>query len=65
MRITTILTLLLYAPLACALQKVIGPTSPLDSAFDDLVNRTLQKWQVPGLSIAVVSGDNTYAKVLP
>lgn len=27
--------------------------------------RTLQKWQVPGLSIAVIDGDNTYAKVLP
>jgi hypothetical protein len=33
-------------------------------AFDELVQRTIDEWKVPGLSIAVVQGDEIYAKVL-
>lgn len=36
---------------------------PLDDNFGKLVNETLELWHVPGLSIAVVDGDKTWAKV--
>jgi CubicO group peptidase (beta-lactamase class C family) len=36
---------------------------PLDARFDKLVTDTLQRWNVPGLSIAVVDGEKTWAKV--
>ncbi|MCJ1247489.1 hypothetical protein MMC30_004703 [Trapelia coarctata] len=62
MRLITALALCLYAPLTHAQQTVIDAPSPLDEAFDSLVNQILAKWKVPGLSITVVDGDNTYAK---
>jgi hypothetical protein len=37
--------------------------SPFDEEFDTLVKEVLEKWKVPGLSIAVVDGPNTYSKV--
>ncbi|KAI4281175.1 MAG: hypothetical protein L6R38_003890 [Xanthoria sp. 2 TBL-2021] len=37
-------------------------TSPLDTAFATLVNQTLKDWHVPGMSIAVVHGAQTWAK---
>ncbi len=36
---------------------------PLDKNFEKLVTETLELWHVPGVSIAVVDGENTYAKV--
>jgi hypothetical protein len=37
--------------------------SPLDEEFDKLVKETLERWKVPGFSVAVVDGDETYTKV--
>lgn len=31
--------------------------------FDDLVSKTLRRWKVPGLSIAVINNDEVLAKV--
>lgn len=36
--------------------------SPLDNKFEQLVHSTLEKWHVPGMSIAVVEGDNTWSE---
>lgn len=36
---------------------------PFDEGFDKLVNKTLELWKVPGLAIAVVDGDDTWAQV--
>jgi hypothetical protein len=38
-------------------------TSPFDAKFAQLVKETLDKWHVPGLSIAVVDGDDVWAEV--
>ena len=38
--------------------------SPLNGDFNDLVRRTMDYWHVPGLSIAVVNGSETYSQVL-
>ena len=38
--------------------------SPLDGEFNDLVSRTMDYWHVPGFSIAVVHGNDTYSQVL-
>lgn len=35
---------------------------PFDEAFDSLVEETMEHWHVPGLSVAVVHGDDTFAK---
>lgn len=40
-----------------------GVNGPLTAQFDELVKRTLEEWKVPGLSIAIVEGDQTWAKV--
>lgn len=37
--------------------------SPFDGEFDALVKEQLEKWKVPGLSIAIIHGPNTYTKV--
>ncbi|KAI9043580.1 beta-lactamase/transpeptidase-like protein [Aspergillus affinis] len=37
-------------------------TSPFTSDFDTLVHEQLQKWKVPGLTIAIVHGSSTYSK---
>lgn len=38
--------------------------SPLDGNFNDLVKRTMSYWHVPGISIAVVDGNDIYSQVL-
>ncbi|OOF96712.1 hypothetical protein ASPCADRAFT_514954 [Aspergillus carbonarius ITEM 5010] len=38
------------------------PTNPLDERFKNLVHETLNQWHVPGISIAVVDGDHTWAQ---
>ncbi|CAI7629910.1 unnamed protein product [Penicillium crustosum] len=35
---------------------------PFDDEFDTLVKEQLEKWKVPGLSIAIIHGPNTYTK---
>lgn len=37
--------------------------SPFDPEFDTLVSELLEKWKVPGLSIAVVHKSQSYSKV--
>lgn len=37
--------------------------SPFDPEFDALVSKLLEEWKVPGLSIAVVHGSESYSKV--
>jgi CubicO group peptidase (beta-lactamase class C family) len=37
--------------------------SPLTLEFDALVQQQMDKWKVPGLSIAVVHGSSTWSKV--
>lgn len=43
--------------------RTIPVPSPLNTTFEKLVNSTLQKWHVPGVAIAVVDGDHTWAEV--
>ena len=38
-------------------------SGPLNEDFAKLVNKTLDLWHVPGLSIAVVDGEKTWSKV--
>jgi hypothetical protein len=38
---------------------------PLDRNFEKLVKESLKVWHVPGVSVAVVDGDNTWTKVHP
>ena len=38
-------------------------TSPFTTDFDKLVAETLAHWNTPGVSIAVVDGDQTFSKV--
>lgn len=55
---------LLLVYLAAAQQKVLkGPTNPLDTEFEGLVNKTLDFWNVPGLAVAVVDDDDVWADV--
>ena len=37
--------------------------SPFSHSFDELVSHNLDYWHVPGISIAVVDGNETYSKV--
>ncbi|KAI9742541.1 MAG: hypothetical protein M1818_003681 [Claussenomyces sp. TS43310] len=36
--------------------------SPLDATFDAFVKQSLEEWHVPGMSIAVLDGEKTFAK---
>jgi hypothetical protein len=36
---------------------------PLDKEYEELVTRTLERWNVPGVAVAVVDGEMTYARV--
>ncbi|KFX90569.1 hypothetical protein O988_08131 [Pseudogymnoascus sp. VKM F-3808] len=36
--------------------------NPLDKTFDELVKTLLEEWHVPGMSVAVIDGDQTFAK---
>ena len=38
-------------------------SSPLNPEFDGLVQRQMEKWKVPGLTIAIVHGSSTWSKV--
>ncbi|PWY88225.1 beta-lactamase/transpeptidase-like protein [Aspergillus heteromorphus CBS 117.55] len=37
-------------------------TSPLTPEFDDLVASLLEKWKIPGLTIAIIHGSTTHSK---
>lgn len=37
--------------------------TPFDTEFDALVKEALEEWKVPGMSIAVIHGPNTYTVV--
>lgn len=39
--------------------------NPLTPEFDALVEKLREEWHIPGLSISIVHGSSTYAKVLP
>lgn len=39
------------------------PKSPLTDEFDALVYSNLDYWHVPGISVAVVDGNETFSKV--
>ena len=59
------------APFAVGQQRPLGYhgfkdaniKSPFDKAFDELVIKSMDDFKVPGLSIAVISGSETYSKV--
>jgi hypothetical protein len=55
----------LSATAAVALKQKILSSSigPFDAAFERLVNETLKLWHVPGVSIAVIDGDDTWVEV--
>ena len=59
-----LLSLLFHISSALQIPLVQHDASPLDEKFNDLVRRTMDSWHVPGLSIAVVDGDDTYSQVL-
>ena len=40
-----------------------GHESPFSHSFDELVSHNLDHWRVPGISVAVVDGNETYGKV--
>ncbi len=47
-------------------ESVIGDeksSGPFDEAFEKLAHATLDLWHVPGISIAVVDGDDVWAEV--
>ncbi|KUJ14891.1 putative penicillin-binding protein [Mollisia scopiformis] len=41
---------------------VMVSDGPLDKKFENLVEETLELWHVPGISLAVVDGEKTFAK---
>lgn len=45
------------------LRHAVSSKPYFDGAFDDYVKEVLEYWKVPGLSIAVVDGDDVYSKV--
>ena len=57
--------LLGYSSLSEAFQIPLSTaeTSPFTADFDQLVAETLAHWHTPGVSIAVVDGDQTFSKV--
>lgn len=44
-------------------RRTIPIQSPLNAEFEKFVHETLQKWHVPGMAIAVVDGEHTWAEV--
>ena len=61
-----IIALFLASSLASAAEQVPlggGAYSPLDGDFEHLVKQKLSEWHVPGVSVAVVHNNKTYAKV--
>lgn len=66
-KIISLLSALFLVPsLATAVEQVPlggGAYFPLDDSFERLVNQKLLEWHVPGVSVAVVYSNKTYAKV--
>ena len=58
-------SLLAYSALSEAFQIPLSTpdTSLFTTDFDKLVAETLAHWHTPGVSIAVVDGDQTFSKV--
>lgn len=54
-----------YTALSEALQFPLSrpDTSPFNANFDTLVAETLAHWHTPGISVAVIDGDQTFSKV--
>ena len=52
-----------YSPLDDEVPLGEGLASPISPSFDDFVLDNLDYWHVPGLSIAVVDGDEIFSKV--
>lgn len=44
------------------LQSTMKQCSPFTTEFDALVSNLLDEWHVPGMSIAIVDGERTFAK---
>ena len=38
-------------------------SSPFTASFDELVTQNLDRWNTPGLAIAVVQGEDVFSKV--
>ena len=41
----------------------VKSTSPLTTEFDDIVKANLDFYKIPGLAVAIVQGNQTFAKV--
>lgn len=57
---------IVFSLLGCvSCQQVVltSNSNPLDDVFEDLVNETMSFWHVPGMSIAVIDGNDTWAEV--
>ena len=65
MLLPTIYFFLGYSALSEAFQIPLSKpgTSPFTPDFDQLVAETLDHWHTPGISVAVVDGDQTFSKV--
>jgi hypothetical protein len=50
---------------ALAAQKVLSGdgSNPLNTKLEDFVVEALEEWHVPGLAIAIVDGEDTWAAV--
>lgn len=63
----SILRLASFPAIALGAQQVplTDPTtsSPFTASFDKLVSQDLERWNTPGLAVAVVNGDDTFSKV--
>jgi len=59
----TLFPLCISILLLCSVS-AIGQPSPLTDDFNDFVSQNLDHWHVPGFSIAVVNGNETFSKVL-
>jgi hypothetical protein len=45
------------------MRKKVYSCSLKEESFANLVQQTLNRWHVPGMAIAVVDGDHTWAEV--
>jgi hypothetical protein len=63
--LTALFPILQLFSLSLASQQVLksDDTGPFNSKFGQLANETLDLFHVPGVSIAVVDGDNVWAEV--
>ncbi|RYP75863.1 hypothetical protein DL771_002127 [Monosporascus sp. 5C6A] len=60
---TAVVAVMAGPALAQTSQKVLkGKANPLDERFEKIVGKSLEEWHVPGLSIAVIDGDDTWAE---